>query len=65
MPVTTDVAGQVSRADGGVVIVAATFTPVAITADAQELSNPLRGQYQWLGVPPYPSTWTDNDSWSG
>jgi hypothetical protein len=63
MPVTTDVAGQVSRADGGVVIVAATFTPVAITADAQELSNPLRGQYQWLGVPPYPSTWTDNDSY--
>jgi Domain of unknown function (DUF4832) len=62
VPATTDLAGQVSRADGGVVT-AATFTPVAITADAQELSNPLRGQYQWLGVPPYPSTWTDNDSY--
>ena len=63
VPVTTDAAGQVSRADGGVVTAAATFTPVAITADAQELSNPLRGQYQWLGVLPYPSTWTDNDSY--
>jgi hypothetical protein len=62
VPVTTDGAGQVSRADGGVVTAAATFTPVAITADAQELSNPLRGQYRWLGVAPYPSTWTDNDS---
>jgi hypothetical protein len=40
-----------------------TFTPAVITADTQDLPNPLRGQYRWLGVAPYPAGSTDNDSY--
>jgi hypothetical protein len=40
-----------------------TFTPASIAADAADLVNPLRGQYRWLGVAPYPSGSVDNDSY--
>ena len=41
----------------------ATFQPAAIGLDAPDVTNALRGQYNWLGVPPYPSGWTDVDSY--
>jgi Domain of unknown function (DUF4832) len=41
----------------------ATFTPGAIGLDADDVTNPLRGQYLWLGTPAYPSGWTDVDSY--
>jgi hypothetical protein len=41
-----------------------TFHPTAIPASAAELSDPLRGQYLWLGTPAYPSTWPDVDAYS-
>jgi hypothetical protein len=41
---------------------AVTFTPAALDP-ATELTNPLRGQYLWLGQPPYPSGRTDVDSY--
>jgi hypothetical protein len=60
---TIDGYAQADRPGDAAVTVSATFTPVAIAADAQELTNPLRGQYRWLGTAPYLSTWTDNDSY--
>ena len=41
----------------------ASFTPAAIGLDAADVTNPLRGQYNWLGVDPYPAGWTDVDSY--
>ncbi len=41
----------------------ATFSPAAIGLDAEDVENPLRGQYLWLGNPAYPSGWTDIDSY--
>jgi Domain of unknown function (DUF4832) len=41
----------------------ATFTPAAIGLEAADVTNPLRGQYNWLGVDPYPAGWKDVDSY--
>jgi hypothetical protein len=43
--------------------VEATFAPKAIGLDAPDVTNAMRGQYNWLGVPPYPAGWTDVDSY--
>ena len=40
-----------------------TFTPVALPSSGPELTDPLRGQYEWLGTSPYPAGWTDVDSY--
>ncbi len=50
-----------ARGDAGLVSV--TFTPPSLPASGPELSNPMRGQYLWLGVPAYPSGWPDVDSY--
>jgi len=47
--------------DAGVVQV--TFEPPAVPASDPELSDPMRGQYEWLGVAPYPSGWPDVDAY--
>jgi hypothetical protein len=44
--------------------VSVTFNPTPIASSASELSNPLRGQYLWLGTPAYPTGWPDLDSYS-
>ncbi len=41
----------------------ATFSPAAIGLDAADVTNPMRGQYNWLGVDPYPAGWKDVDSY--
>ena len=41
----------------------ATFTPKAIGLDAPDVTNTFRGQYNWLGVAPYPAGWKDVDSY--
>lgn len=40
-----------------------TFNPVALPPAGPELTNPLRGQYEWLGTAAYPAGWTDIDSY--
>lgn len=40
-----------------------TFTPVALPSSGPDLTNPLRGQYLWLGTSAYPSGWVDVDSY--
>lgn len=48
--------------EGGSPIVAeVTFTPEAVAFDAPDLTNPLRGQYAWLGTPPTPKEWVNAD----
>lgn len=47
--------------DAGDPVVDATFVPTPLDLDAGDLTNPLRGQYLWLGQPAYPSGWTDRD----
>lgn len=39
------------------------FTPTALPATDDDLTNPLRGQYAWLGTDPYPAGWKDVDSY--
>ena len=39
------------------------FTPTAIAKSSTELTNPLRGQYLWLGAPGYPAGWPLVDSY--
>lgn len=56
-----DAPAEVAAGDAGLVSV--TFTPPSIPASDPELGNPMRGQYQWLGVPAYPSGWPDVDSY--
>jgi len=36
-----------------------TFTPTPLPIGLPDLTNTLRGQYDWLGVVPYPSGWVD------
>lgn len=40
-----------------------TFSPAPLAQGLPDLTNPLRGQYQWLGVPAYPSGWIDVDGY--
>ncbi|MBS2030128.1 MAG: hypothetical protein JST54_19655 [Deltaproteobacteria bacterium] len=49
--------------DAGVVTATATFSPVALDPDAGDLTNPMRGQYLWLGTSAYPAGWTDLDAY--
>jgi Domain of unknown function (DUF4832) len=40
------------------------FAPASIPQSGPELSDPMRGQYLWLGVPAYPAGWPDVDAYS-
>jgi hypothetical protein len=40
-----------------------TFQPTAIAPGSPDLTNPLRGQYLWLGTNAYPTGWVDVDSY--
>lgn len=40
-----------------------TVTPAPLPSSANEMPNPLRGQYLWLGVPAYPAGWPDIDGY--
>jgi len=39
------------------------YTPTAVPKSSDELTNPLRGQYLWLGEPGYPAGWPVVDSY--
>ena len=41
----------------------ATFAPEAIGMEANEIGNPMRGQYLWLGAPSSPAGWPARDSY--
>jgi hypothetical protein len=56
-----DATSDTGASDAGTVIV--TFMPPSIASSDPELSNPMRGQYLWLGVPAYPAGWPDVDSY--
>jgi hypothetical protein len=54
-------AGSEAAGDAGLVSV--TFNPPSIPTSDPELSNPMRGQYLWIGNPAYPAGWPDIDSY--
>lgn len=56
-------AGSDAARVGDAGLVTVTFSPPSIPASSPELSNPMRGQYQWLGVAPYPAGWADIDAY--
>jgi Domain of unknown function (DUF4832) len=53
--------GSDAASDAGLVSV--TFTPTPLPTSGPELSNPMRGQYLWLGAAAYPAGWPDVDSY--
>jgi hypothetical protein len=64
---TSDGGSDASLADASTSdasIATLTVTPAAIPASANEMPNPLRGQYLWLGVPAYPAGWPDIDDYA-
>jgi len=44
-------------------LVSVTFNPPSLPMSGPELSNPMRGQYLWLGSAAYPAGWPDVDSY--
>ncbi len=66
-PATNDGGADASTQDtsfaSDAAIATLTVTPAAVPASADEMPNPMRGQYLWLGVPAYPSGWPDIDAY--
>jgi hypothetical protein len=48
---------------GDAAIATLMVTPSAISGSADEMPNPLRGQYVWLDVAPYPAGWPAIDGY--
>jgi hypothetical protein len=48
-------------APSSVVAGPATFQPTVLGSGAPEASNPLRGQYRWMGYPSQPANWSSPD----